>query len=92
VAVPFTPVPGPRLLVQPSSGVEARQALLARAAIALTERIDGSSLHVTFLAEEEWKLLGRLGFLMRIDQQYHWLNQGYATFDDFLARLSSRKR
>jgi predicted N-acyltransferase len=48
--------------------------------------------HVTFLTEPEWELLGTRNFLKRTHQQFHWENAGYATFDDFLAALSSRKR
>ena len=51
-----------------------------------------SSAHVTFLTEPEWRALGERGFLQRTDQQFHWENDGYASFDDFLAALSSRKR
>jgi predicted N-acyltransferase len=51
-----------------------------------------SSLHVTFLTESEWTTLGDQQFLRRTDQQFHWRNDGYATFDDFLAQLSARKR
>jgi predicted N-acyltransferase len=51
-----------------------------------------SSLHITFASKGEWERLGRLGFLQRTDQQFHWHSQGFATFDDFLASLASRKR
>jgi predicted N-acyltransferase len=51
-----------------------------------------SSVHVTFLTEPEWRLLGQHGFLQRTDQQFHWENAGYGSFDDFLAALSARKR
>ena len=49
-------------------------------------------MHVTFLPKPDWELLGDKGFLKRTDQQFHWHNAGYATFDDFLAALASRKR
>ncbi len=91
-AVPFTPVPGPRLLVRPGDGAEARAQILANAAVQLTERLGASSLHLTFLTRNEWDRFGRAGFLQRTDQQFHWQNAGYATFDDFLASLASRKR
>jgi predicted N-acyltransferase len=48
--------------------------------------------HATFLPEEEWRLLGRQHYLLRTDQQFHWENAGYGSFEDFLAALSSRKR
>ena len=82
VSVPFTPATGPRLLVRPDAP-EARQAL-ALGAAELAQRSGASSVHATFLPEEEWRLLGTLGYLHRTDQQFHWMNAGYATFDDFL--------
>jgi predicted N-acyltransferase len=47
---------------------------------------------LTFLDEQSWDALGEIGFLQRTDQQFHWRNDGYASFDDFLAALASRKR
>jgi predicted N-acyltransferase len=91
-AIPFTPVPGRRLLVRPGSGEEERTKQLAQAAVMLAKRAGASSLHVTFLSQAEWHLLGRLGFLKRTDQQFHWQNPGCATFEDFLASLTSRRR
>ena len=91
-AVPFTPVPGRRLLVRPGPDEDRRQRLLAAAAVEAARRLGVSSLHLTFLTEHEWQALGAQGFLRRTDQQFHWHNEGYAAFDDFLARLSSRKR
>jgi predicted N-acyltransferase len=91
-AVPFTPVTGPRLLVAGHAPVEeTRNALFAAGASAVSE-LDASSLHITFLTEEEWKAAGALGYLQRTDQQFHWENNGYTSFDDFLSRLSSSKR
>jgi uncharacterized protein len=92
VAVPFTPVTGPRLLVRPSPIDDAVRGALADALTQITTESKLSSAHVTFLTEQEWRLLGDRGFLQRIDQQFHWHNAGYASFDDFLAALSSRKR
>jgi predicted N-acyltransferase len=91
-SIPFTPVPGPRLLVGDPAGKDQAQAMLAAAGIELVRRLDLSSLHATFLAEGEWSLLGRQGYLQRTDQQFHFVNDGYRDFDDFLAALSSRKR
>jgi predicted N-acyltransferase len=91
-AVPFTPVTGPRLLVREGPDRTARQALLLQAAATLADRLEASSLHVTFPTREECELAGSLGFLQRNDQQFHWRNEGYATFDDFLGALTSRKR
>jgi uncharacterized protein len=92
IAVPFTPVPGRRLLARPGPDADANAMLLAAAAVELVERNDLSGLHLTFLTEAEWLRLGDKGFLKRTDQQFHWNNAGYATFDEFLASLASRKR
>ncbi len=59
---------------------------------ALRGETKASSIHVTFMREAEWDRAGAAGFLQRTDQQFHWENDGYATFDDFLAALASRKR
>ncbi|HEX2839896.1 GNAT family N-acetyltransferase [Hyphomicrobium sp.] len=91
-AVPFTPVPGRRFLTRPGPNAEEAEKLLARAAVAVAGRVGASSVHVTFLTESEWKRLGAEGFLQRTGQQFHWRNEGYRTFDDFLATLASRKR
>ena len=91
-AVPFTPVPGRRLLVPPGPSLEIQERLLANAGIQLARQLDCSSFHITFLTESEWTRLGAAGLLQRTCQQFHWTNEGYSTFDDFLATLSSRKR
>lgn len=91
-AVPFTPVPGPRLLAGSGPGREDRARTIATAAVQLAQQLNVSSLHVNFLTEAEWQMLAPAGFLQRTDQQFHWRNAGYATFDDFLADLASRKR
>lgn len=91
-AAPFTPATGPRLITRADADRTTAEAMLATAATTLCDRIGASSLHVTFLTEEEQRRLGGLGFLQRQDQQYHWFNAGYATFDDFLAALSSGRR
>ncbi len=91
-AIPFTPVTGRRLLVRPGSGAAERETILLQAGVTLTDQLDLSSLHVTFLTQGEWQRAGQLGLLQRIDQQFHWRNEGYRSFEDFLAALSSRKR
>src|SRR5262249_33341437 len=63
IAVPFTPVPGRRLLVGPEPDGETREALLAEAAVKLVEGANLSGLHITFASEGEWERLGRGGFL-----------------------------
>jgi predicted N-acyltransferase len=92
VSVPFTPATGRRLLVAPDADVPATRAALARGLVELASLRDASSVHVTFMTEAEWRQLGDCGFLKRTDQQFHWENGGFASFDDFLAALSSRKR
>lgn len=92
VSVPFTPVPGPRLLVRGDVDRNFYRRILLQGAIALLERYDASSLHITFPTQEEYEFLGAQGFLQRLGQQYHWSNDSYASFDAFLAALSSRKR
>ena len=88
VAVPFTPATGRRLLGDP-----AHRTALMQAAIGVTQQNGLSSLHVTFCTKDEAQALtGVQGTLHRITQQFHWENHGYASFDDFLAQLSSRKR
>jgi uncharacterized protein len=92
VAVPFTPVTGPRLMVRDGVDRDRHRRILLQGAIALLERHGASSLHINFATEEEYDFLGLEGFLRRTDQQFHWLNAGYRSFDDFVAALSSRKR
>ncbi|WP_206659470.1 GNAT family N-acetyltransferase [Hansschlegelia zhihuaiae] len=92
VAVPFTPATGPRLLVSPDDDPEAARTGLAAALRGLMRQTGASSTHVTFATEEERALLVREGYLARDDQQFHWRNEGYRSYDDFLADLASRKR
>ena len=88
VAVPFTPVPGPRLLT-----CDPAQAPALIAAIeAVTDRHQLSSAHATFIAPEEVPLFEAAGWLIRQGTQFHWRNNGYAGFEDFLGELASRKR
>jgi uncharacterized protein len=89
--VPFTPATGPRLLLHPEAGEDAADLLVA-ALVEVARRRKVSSLHVTFPTEGEWERLGKAGFLRRIGRQFHWENNGYRDFDDFLEALNSRKR
>ncbi len=91
-SVPFTPAAGPRLLVRNGVDKERIEIALANGLIALCDATKASSVHVTFARENEWKFLAAQGFLQRNDQQFHWRNEGYVTFDDFLATLASRHR
>src|SRR6267142_3733737 len=92
VSVPFTPATGPRLLIRDGVDREEIGSALASGLIALCGVSKASSAHVTFAREDEWRFLASHGFLQRTDQQFHWHNQGFATFDDFLATLNSRHR
>jgi predicted N-acyltransferase len=92
VAVPFTPVTGPRLLVPPGPEQDLRRAALGEGLRAVMQQFELSSVHATFATEAECDILGRHGYLLRTQQQFHWFNEGYATYDDFLAALASRKR
>lgn len=91
-AVPFTPVTGPRFLSHPDTDAGVVRQALLQGAVALTERLGLSSLHVNFPTREDWAAMGESGLLPRQDMQYIWRNDGYATFDDFLAALSSNRR
>ncbi len=91
-AVPFTPVTGPRLLIPEGQDFEAMADKLTAGCIAVARQLEVSSLHINFPTEREWRRLGQLGLLQRTDQQFHWLNDGFECFDDFLATLTSRKR
>ncbi len=92
VSVPFTPVTGRRLLVRPDGDTAHIEQVLIAGLMELAKEHEVSSLHITFPTEGEWDKLGEAGMLQRIGKQFHWHNQGYECFDDFLGRLSSRKR
>lgn len=91
IAVPFTPVTGRRLLLREGEDKPARDALIG----GLQELVNlrqASSAHVTFAQAGECAALAEQGFLQRTDRQFHWLNAGYDTYEDFLSALASRKR
>jgi predicted N-acyltransferase len=90
-AVPFSPVPGPRLLIHPDAAPEAAR-LMIGGMVELARQLKVSSLHVTFPTVGQWRDLGAAGLLQRIGQQFHWENRGYESFEDFLGALNSRKR
>lgn len=90
VSVPFTPVTGRRLLVAP--GCAGARAALCEGLDLVRDKMEASSIHATFLPKAEWEWLGSQGYLQRTDQQFHFWNEGYAAFDDFLGALASRKR
>ena len=88
IAVPFSPVPGPRLLLRD----EALAPALIAAAEAVVQQNDLSSAHATFIKGSQLHHFEAAGWLIRADRQFHWHNRGYADFDSFLDALSSRKR
>ena len=92
VSVPFTPATGRRLLAGPGPRSHESEAALAQGLVELCRLREASSVHVTFMPEREWSFLAGRGFLKRTDQQFHWENGGYATFEDFLGALAARKR
>jgi predicted N-acyltransferase len=85
IAVPFTPVPGPRLL-----GSKPQQLIAAAETVTVQNGL--SSAHATFVTERDWAAFEQRGWLLRLGIQYHWQSRGYASFDDFLGALASRKR
>jgi predicted N-acyltransferase len=87
-AVPFTPVPGRRILARDASVERA----LALGAIGLAQRAGASSVHATFADADLCARLAPLGYMTRAGIQYHWFNRGYSRFEDFLSDLSSQKR
>jgi predicted N-acyltransferase len=91
-SVPFTPVTGPRLLVARDEAPGTVKAGLAAALKLVTDRTGVSSAHVTFLPENDLPTLEAAGFLHRTDKQFHFFNEGFSSYDDFLATLASRKR
>jgi len=91
IAVPFTPATGRRFLARPGFEDIGRAALV-QGAVQIADDNKLSSLHITFCTEDEAEAGVRMGLMPRASQQFHWLNDGYADFDAFLASLSSRKR
>ena len=92
VAAPFTPATGPRLLVAEGPRADEARAGLIAGLEALRDQTEASSVHVTFAQEPDIAPLREAGYLERHDLQFHWQNEGFATYDDFLATLASRKR
>ena len=91
-SVPFTPVTGRRFLVRAGVDCASTRTMLLAGGAAAVKELGASSLHITFLTREEWDAAGAAGLLQRTDQQFHWHNRGYETFDQFLSELSSSKR
>lgn len=91
IAVPFTPASGRRFLTKPGFETVGKSALV-QGAVQLAAENQFSSLHITFCTQNERDAGAQMGLLPRSSQQFHWVNDGFADFDDFLASLSSRKR
>ncbi len=91
-SVPFTPATGRRFLTGETIDRETAIMALSGGLAELCRRTGASSSHITFLTEEEWTILGEQDYLLRTDQQFHWENAGYSSFDGFLEALASRKR
>lgn len=92
VSAPFTPATGPRLLVAEGPRAEEARAGLIAGLEALRDQTDASSIHVTFAQAPDIAALTEAGYLERRDLQFHWQNESFGTYDDFLATLASRKR
>lgn len=91
-SVPFTPVSGPRLLVTGGQDEPTIKAGLAAATKVVTDQLGLSSAHMTFLQQDDLEVLRAAGFLHRTDQQFHFFNENFSSYDDFLGTLASRKR
>jgi len=92
VGVPFSPVTGARFLAAPGRDRPAMIALLAEGVRQLCGQNGLSSAHVNFCLEDERDVLTEAGWLPRLGFQYHWKNEGFRDFDDYLASLRSKRR
>ena len=93
ISVPFTPATGPRLLAAPGPDAADVERQLLGAATAVARQVEASSIHITFMAEQQWRRATAGGdCLPRMDMQFHWRNEGYRSFADFTAALASKKR
>ena len=89
--VPFTPAAGLRMLSKNSATSEAVESQLAHKIVALTNELGVSSAHITFMEERQWTLAHQAGFSQRMDLQFHWMNAGYKSFEEFVSQLASKK-
>lgn len=92
VAVPFTPATAPRLLVLPGGDFEKLLRPFAASLRALAEKSELSGAHVLFPIESQANALEEIGFAHRLGIQFHWNNDNFSTFDDFLSKFSSKRR
>lgn len=90
-SIPYTPAMGQRLLVK-ASLPESYYPVLLDAVRELASQINASGFHILFAEAQEQKWLAKQGMMTRHDCQFHWTNKNYSSFDDFLSRLTSRKR
>ena len=92
VCVPFTPVTGARILVKHTQAKREIESSLIQQIIDLTDNMGASSAHITFMKQSEWSTTKFAGLLQRMDLQFHWTNEEYDSFDDFVSQLTSKKR
>ncbi len=92
VCVPFTPVTGTRILAKQIQAKTEIESSLIQKIIDLTDNMGVSSAHITFLNQSECSRAKLAGLLQRMDLQFHWTNEGYDSFDDFVSQLTSKKR
>ena len=92
ISIPFTPATGRRLLTRIGDDQRKLENYLMSGVMQIAEKMKVSSVHITFAERPQWEHMGEFGFLQRTHTQFHWQNENYRTFDDFLAALSSRKR
>ena len=90
--VPFTPATGRRLLTRPDTNDPELEKYLLSGMMQVAEKMEVSSVHITFSDKRQWDQMGELGFLQRTHNQFHWQNDNYSSFDEFLEALSSKKR
>jgi predicted N-acyltransferase len=90
--VPYTPSPGPRLMVREVSSRATITAMLTTTVLQQVRELGASSWQCLFVEEADRALLEANGLLMRRGVQFHWINQGYASFDDFLSEFTADKR
>jgi len=95
-SIPFTPATGRRLLtrsdVDPDDDPIEWEKYVLAGAMQVAQKMEVSSLHVTYADKSQWQRMGELGFLQRTHQQFHWQNNNYSTFDEFVNALTSKKR
>ncbi|MGO8023131.1 GNAT family N-acetyltransferase [Rhizobium leguminosarum] len=91
-SIPFTPATGPRLLVAEGLQRLPIQSAIAESLKEVVRRLGISSAHITFVPDEEIGVFEMDGYLHRTDQQFHFINDGYANHEEFLETLASRKR